>query len=143
MPFDTLEALADSLGVALLECVISRHRGSVQARLIVSAPGGTGINDCSKYHRLAQTRLELAFPDQDVYLEVSSPGLDRLLKDAREFAMLLGRGVRCYRTDIADWTAGIIEAADQTAVTLRTDEGVITLSYIVIAKAMLDSSREV
>ena len=111
----------------------------MQIRAVVYREGITGVEDCSKVHRGVLPRLELAFPGQDIYLEVSSPGIDRLIKDGSEFVHYIGRGVKCYRVDISAWTAGILCAADEEKIVLRAEGGEIVLPYEVIAKARLDS----
>ena len=85
-------------------------------------------------------RLELAYPGQDIHLEVSSTGIDRLIKDGREFANYIGREVRCYRTDISDWTAGILLAVDEEKIILKREGGETALPYEIIAKARLNAS---
>jgi ribosome maturation factor RimP len=100
------------------------------------------VDDCSRAHHALLPRLELAFPGQDLYVEVSSPGIDRLIKDGAEFAFYKGRGVKCYRTDISDWSSGILESAGETGIVLRGKEGSVDIPYEVIAKAKLDSSQE-
>jgi len=86
-------------------------------------------------------RLELAFPGQDIYLEVSSPGIDRLIRDGSEFEHYIGRGVRCYRTDISEWTTGILCAVDEQKITVRGEDGEIAVPFEVIAKARLAGDR--
>jgi ribosome maturation factor RimP len=100
------------------------------------------VDDCSRAHHALLPRLELAFPGQDLSVEVSSPGIDRLIKDGAEFAFYTGRGVRCYRTDISDWSAGILESAGETGIVLRGKDGSMNIAYEVIAKAKLDYSQE-
>jgi len=112
----------------------------VSIRVVVYRQGVIGVEDCTKAHRAILPRLELAFPDSDVYLEVSSPGIDRLIKDGVEFANYIGCGVRCYRTDISEWTPGILVSADSGKIVLRGKDGDITLAYEIIAKARLDTS---
>jgi ribosome maturation factor RimP len=102
-----------------------------------------GVDDCSRLHQALLPRLELAFPDQDLYVEVSSPGIERLIKDGAEFAHYIGRGVKCFRTDISDWSSGILQSADETGLVLRGKTESIALNYGVIAKAKLDYSQEV
>jgi ribosome maturation factor RimP len=97
-----------------------------------------GIDDCSRVHRAILPRLELAFPGKDLYVEVSSPGINRLIKDGAEFRFYLDRGVRCYRTDISGWTGGILLAVDSEGVTLKGKDGVVSLSYGIIGKARLE-----
>jgi ribosome maturation factor RimP len=139
----TLEPLLEGLGLRLLELTVSRHRGSVQIRAVVYNGSSIGTEDCSKAHRAITPKLELAFTGQDIYLEVSSPGINRLIRDGAEFENYTGRGVRCYRTDISDWTAGILESAGENGIVLKTKEGVTKLDFEIIAKAKLDPSQEV
>ncbi|MCL2800789.1 MAG: ribosome assembly cofactor RimP [Treponema sp.] len=137
---EPLEAVLKGLGFALLELVVSRHRGSVQVRIVIYNGSSIGTDDCSKVHRAVIPRLELAFEGQEIVLEVSSPGIDRLIKAADEFVHYTGKGVRCYRTDISDWTAGILEAADEEGIYIKTKEGKVSLKFDIIAKARLDST---
>jgi len=116
----------------------SQSLGSVQVRVVVYSEGITGIDDCTKVHRLIMPRLELAFPGKDVYLEVTSPGVDRIIKDGSEFVHYIGRCVNCYRTDISDWTAGVLLSADDKKIELLGGGGEISLPYEVIAKARLN-----
>jgi ribosome maturation factor RimP len=134
-----LEEIIKGLGFDLIELAVSRHRGSVQTKAVIYNGTGIGTDDCSRVHRALTPRLELAFGDSDIYLEVSSPGTDRLIKDRDEFTYYTGKGVRCYRTDISDWTAGILEGADENGILLKTEEGDVKLEFDIIAKARLAS----
>jgi ribosome maturation factor RimP len=140
---EPLETVVKGLGFCLVELTVSRHRGSVQIRAVIYSGNSIGTDDCSKVHRAVMPRLELAFEGQDIYLEVSSPGIDRLIKNGAEFANYTGRGVRCYRTDISDWTAGILESAGEEGIIIKTKEGSVRIEFDIIAKARLDPSQEV
>jgi ribosome maturation factor RimP len=146
---DALDPVVKGLGMALIELAVSRRKahgsspGSVQIRVVVYKTGAIGVDDCSKVHRAVLPRLELAFPGLDIYLEVSSPGIDRLIKDGSEFAHFKGRGIACYRIDISDWTGGILLESDDKGIVLKTLNGEVTLGYDIIAKAKLDHSEEV
>jgi ribosome maturation factor RimP len=129
--------------MSLVELSLSRHKGSVQVRAVAYKQGNMGVDDCSRLHHALLPRLELAFPGQDLYVEVSSPGIERLIKDGAEFAHYTGRGVRCFRTDISDWSSGILQSSDEKGLVLKEKKGTVTLSYEVIAKAKLDYSQEV
>ena len=117
--------------------------GTVQVRAVVYKRGALGTDDCSAAHRAIMPRLELAFPGMDLYVEVSSPGIDRLIKDGTEFTHYRGRAVRCYRMDISDWTAGILESVDENGIFLKGKEGSMRLEYEIIGKAKLDSANPV
>jgi len=49
-------------------------------------------------------------------------------------------GIRCYRTDITEWTAGVLESADEKGIVIKTKEKTVRLEFDIIAKAKLDSS---
>ena len=137
----SLNPIVQGLGMSLIELNIFRTRGkSVQVKAVVYKNGTMGLEDCSRVHRSIMPRLELAFGGHDIFLEVSSTGIDRLVKDGMEFAHYIGRNVRCYRTDISDWTAGKLIAVDEEKVILLNEDGEIVLNYEIIAKARLNAS---
>jgi ribosome maturation factor RimP len=146
---EPLEIILRGLGLELIELSIARHKarkglpGTVQIRVVVYSDGSLRIDDCSRAHRALLPRLELAFSGQNLHVEVSSPGIDRLIKDGVEAVHYRGRGVRCYRTDISDWSVGILEAVNEKGIVLKGREGIVYLDYEIIAKAKLDSSQEV
>jgi ribosome maturation factor RimP len=163
--FDSVEAVVNGLAMRLVELSVSQQKGCVQVRAVVyngspQMPGKTAggvtamgsgtdrddgrvdppavsINDCARVHRAILPRLELAFPGKDIYIEVSSPGIERRIKDGAEFVYYIGRPVSCYRVDISDWTSGILESADDTHIVIKGKNGMISLSYDTIAKAKL------
>jgi ribosome maturation factor RimP len=139
---DSVESIVQGLGMELLDLSVSRRKGSVQVRVVVYKRGDVGVDDCSRAHRALLPRLELAFGEQDLYVEVSSPGIGRLIKDGSELPHYIGRRIRCFRTDISDWSAGILVSADERHIVLEGKEGTMDLGYEVIAKAKLDYLQE-
>ena len=143
-----LAGLAGNLGLALIELGVFYAKarkgfpGSVQIRAVVYKPGSLGTDDCSRLHHAMLPELELAFPGKDLSVEVSTPGISRIVKDGVELAHYKGRGIRCWRTDITDWSAGILEEAGEQGITIQGKEGIIRLDYASIAKARLDPSQE-
>jgi ribosome maturation factor RimP len=127
--------------MALVELVVSRHR-STQVRVVVYKPGIIGIDDCSKVHHAILPRLELAFPGEDLFVEVSSPGIDRVIKDGAEFPLWLGRGISCYLTDRSEWAGGLLRRAGEKGIELEGKAGLLELDFSLIAKARLDHSFE-
>jgi ribosome maturation factor RimP len=147
--FFSLEPLIKGIGMTLIELYVFRIKGrgakagGAQIKAIVYREGVTAVEDCTNVHRLIMPRLELAFPGHEIYLEVSSPGIDRIVKDGREFIHYIGREVNCYRPEISDWTAGIITAADEKQIKLLNGEEEINLPYEAIAKAKLIGSKNI
>ena len=145
---ESLEAVVQGLGLALIELDVFRTKArkeapsGVQIRAIVYKPGSLGTDDCSRVHRAIVPRLEQAFPGSEFSVEVSTPGINRVVKDGAELAHYRGRGVRLWRTDISDWSAGLLEEADEHGITIKGREGTLRLDYAAVAKAKLDPSQE-
>ncbi|MDR1024829.1 MAG: ribosome assembly cofactor RimP [Treponema sp.] len=135
-----LEPIARGLKLSLVELTVFRRKGSVQVRIAVYNGDNTGLDDCSAFHHAALPRLQLAFPGQDLYIEVSSPGTGRLIRDGAEFRHYTGRHVRCYRTDTSAWFSGLLCASDEREIVLQKDGQKVSIPYEIIAKAQLDEA---
>jgi ribosome maturation factor RimP len=135
--FESLEKLARGLEMALVDLSVSFHKGSVQLRLIAYKSGNMGIEDCSALHRAVLPRLELAFPGKSLFVEVSSPGIDRTIRDGSDFAYYIGRTLRCFRTDISGWHEGVLVSSNEEKIVIKGKDGEAELPYAIIAKAKL------
>ncbi|MDR2468668.1 MAG: ribosome assembly cofactor RimP [Spirochaetaceae bacterium] len=134
-----LEPVAKGLGLSLVELIVSRHRGTVHVRAVVFKREGVGIDDCSRFHRAITPRLELAFGEAELSIEVSSPGIDRLIRDGAEFVHYIGCPIKWYNVELADWSYGIVERVTETFIEIKGIDRMETLTYERIAKAKLDS----
>ena len=142
--YQSLEPVIRGLGMSLVELNIFHGKGQgnkadVQVKAIVYKNGNTGIDDCARVHRGIMPRLEIAFPGKDVFLEVSSPGINRIIKEGSEFLNYIGREVKCYRMDISDWTSGVLISVDEEKVVLKVEENEVCLTYENIGKARLST----
>ncbi|MGH7230246.1 MAG: ribosome maturation factor RimP [Nitrospiraceae bacterium] len=73
-----------------VEC-IGQGPGSV-VRVFIDKPGGVNLDDCEQVHVSLGHALDVADPIPHAYrLEVSSPGLDRPLKQADDYARATGK----------------------------------------------------
>ena len=142
--YASLEPVIRGMGMSLIELSVYRGKArqglpaTVQIKIVIYKPTVVGVDDCSKVHRTLIPRLELAYPELDIYLEVSSPGIDRLIKDGSEFVHYIGRSVKCYCTDISDWKEGVLSAATESKIVLRLGDEEAVLPYEIIAKARLN-----
>jgi ribosome maturation factor RimP len=142
-----LEPIINDLKMSLIEMSVYRGKAkgkescSMQIRVVVFAAGKcsgiTSIDDCSRVHRRIMSELELIFPGQNIGLEVSSPGINRIIKNSTELIHYIGREIKCYRTDISGWTAGILISADKEKIVLNINDEEITLPISTIGKAKL------
>ena len=100
---------------------------------IDKAPDGSGeeswisTEDCEKVSRFLSERLDEADPiEQNYYLEVSSPGMDRPLLKPEHYLRYIGREaeIRLYRAkDGKKEIAGVLEKYENDTVTIRDEDG--------------------
>ena len=96
-----------------------------------------GVADCSKVHHALQPKLlALLNKDEDsVSMSVCSPGMERNIRNAAEFAFFVGREIRVWDKTVSDWVPGTIKSSDSSNLVLNTDDGEKTIAYENIAKA--------
>ncbi len=136
-----ITGLAKDVGLELVEASVSQQHGSIQVRLVVYKREGTGIDECSRLHKLIRPRLEILFGTDDFYMEVASPGIDRTFRSKSEYLVFAGRGA-CLTLDDGSVVAGIIKRSDETAVVMDTKEGEQSVPHDRIRKGKLDFSQE-
>ncbi|MDR2601738.1 MAG: ribosome assembly cofactor RimP [Spirochaetaceae bacterium] len=138
--YQELEQVVKGLGMALVELTVAKSKGGAKIRAVITpadAKLNAGLLECSRVHRAVMPRIELAFPQENVSVEISSPGINRQLKNAGEFRHFTGKKIACYRTDISDWCTGLLESAGEHKITIRENEKMTELKYSIIGKAKL------
>jgi len=131
------EPLVSGLGYRLVEFAAYKRAGTWHVKAVITSPSGVGIDDCSRVHRALLPRLEAVLATQDMHVEVASPGLDRVLKDASEFACFEGKEARVWDTEVSDWVRGTVVRSDESSVTLSVSGEERSFPYGRIAKAKL------
>lgn len=140
--YNDIASLFSGSGLALVDFSLSRGRGSTRAAAVVYRREGTGIDDCSRAHKLILARLEALLGTDDFQLETASPGIDRTIASPREYALFTGRGVRLFLDD-EDIVEGCIVSATGSALTVAGRNGEQTIVAIErIRKGKLDFSQE-
>lgn len=137
--FTDCEPLVNGFGFKLVELTSFKRQSTWHIRVVLIGPNGVGIADCSHVHRALLPRLEAVLSSQAMHVEVMSPGLDRIIKNAYEFTVFEGKQVKVWNTDITDWVQGIIVSANATSVRLLASEGEVVVPFTKIAKAKLYS----
>lgn len=98
--YEALEPTIEELGFELIDVVYARENGKLFLRLLVDKLGGINIDECELISETVDPIIEqdLQLRNHD-YFEVSSPGLDRPLTEAKEFELYKGQlvEVRLYR----------------------------------------------
>jgi len=142
-PFcDELEPIISGMGFSLVELSRQPMKGSLQVRAVIYHYRGVGLKDCEMVHRTIMPRLELIEQSQDIYLEVTSPGITRTLKYADEFSVFLDRKVNIMKEEESEWIHGSISGTDQNSLELNTEDGMKIIPIEEIKKAKLAYSQE-
>ena len=77
------EPIAEELGVWIWDVEFVKEGARRVLRITIDSEEGVDIDDCEKMHRAIDPVLDEADPiEEQYYLEVSSPGLERELKNA-------------------------------------------------------------
>jgi len=106
-------------------------------RIFVDKEGGISVNDCAELSEELSYILDVEDPVPGPYiLEVSSPGLDRVLKKERELKWARGKKVRIL-TDSGE-EKGRLEEVQEETLTLDKDGKEIKVNRKDIKKIQLD-----
>ncbi len=77
------EPLAESLGYVIWDIEYVKEGADMYLRITIDKEDGVDIEDCERMHRAIDPLLDEADPIEEAYhLEISSPGIERELKNA-------------------------------------------------------------
>lgn len=117
-----------SHGMSLVDSEWLREGRRWVLRLFVDKPGGVSVGDCQAFSREAGDVLDVSGLIEPSYdLEVSSPGLDRVLKKDRELAWAVGRDVHCWVAEAVEGRtefSGRLLAVSPATLTLEESVGI-------------------
>jgi ribosome maturation factor RimP len=133
-----LEQAVSQLGYEMVDLEIS-GRGKL-LRLFIDKPGGISIDDCAIVSEQVSHLLAVEHDIDYDRLEVSSPGLDRVLKKVSDFERFAGNRVQVkLRVPVEGRKnyVGILRGIEQGAVRLESESGELQLALENIDKARL------
>jgi ribosome maturation factor RimP len=117
-----VEPVANDLGYSLVRIKISQENGMTLQIMAEDGNGRFAITDCERLSKDVSPVLDVEDPvDREYHLEVSSPGIDRPLVRARDFARYIGHEAKIELSDLLDGRRrfrGIIKAVDADSVTV-------------------------
>jgi ribosome maturation factor RimP len=126
-------------GLELVDLEWRPRRPRSVLRVFVDKPEGVGIGDCERVSREIGHLLEAEGAIADPYdLEVSSPGLDRLLRSDREFRWAVGKRVQCWLAGGEELRGRLADVGPDRLV-LERDSDRIEVPRPSVTKARLDA----
>lgn len=139
--FDLAEDLAIQEGLEVVDVEISGSSGRYIVRIYIDAEGGITISDCASFSRNLGALLEIEDPVPSAYfLEVSSPGIERVLRKPSHFDKYLGERARIEFVKAVEGrrkVTGEITEVTPLHVVIRQGENQFDITYENIKKARL------
>jgi ribosome maturation factor RimP len=133
--------VADEEEVELVDVEL-RGKGKLLLRAVIDKENGITLDDCEKFSRSFGAVLDVEDLFAGPYtLEVSSPGLDRPLKDLRDFEKNRGKLARIVTSDKIsnqNFFIGRIEDIGVGYVKIKIDEREIDIPFDKISRARLE-----
>jgi ribosome maturation factor RimP len=136
---EKIDSILGKAGLFLLEFGLARHRGSLKVKAVIYSPQGTGTEECTKAYRLILPQIQTLLGVQDPEMEISSPGIDRIIRGEREWKAFAGKPVMLLAKDSSEWISGKLLSYSDGKIEFQqgTERALIDISSI--AKARLDS----
>jgi len=117
-----IEPVANDLGYSLVRVKMLQENGLTLQIMAEDENGRFAITDCEALSKEISPVLDVEDPiDREYHLEVSSPGIDRPLVRARDFAAYVGHEVKVELSDLLNGRKrfrGFIKAVDDESVTI-------------------------
>ncbi len=133
---DLLEPTVESLGYELIDLEFN----SSLLRLYINGPNGVNVEDCAKVSHHVSGVLDVEDPIKSEYeLEVSSPGVDRIIRTTSHYEEFVGCevSVRLKRPDQnRRKLTGLLKSVSENEVVLQVDD-----ETIVVKRDNIDKTR--
>jgi ribosome maturation factor RimP len=130
---ELVEPLLERLGYEMVDLEFAGGRGSAMLRVFIDRETGVGIEDCEAVSREVSALLDVHDPVPTGYrLEVSTPGLDRVLRTPAHYARFAGAQVALElavpREGRRRYTGRLVQS-DANGLELMVDGVAVTLPY--------------
>jgi ribosome maturation factor RimP len=142
-----ISPLVEANKIELVDVQFATEHGEKILRVFLDKDGGFGLGDCEEMSRQIGEAIEKSdFLSYSYILEVSSPGLERVLKKEKDFLKFLGKkikvsvyepinGQRNFQGNIVSAKDGRVEIDDVTG-------KVVAIEITKIARAKLSPDIE-
>jgi ribosome maturation factor RimP len=126
-------------GLELWDITYRKEGGRMVLRVLIDREGGLDLDTISETSERLSRRLDLEdFGNGRYSLEVSSPGLERPLKEPRHFRRSVGERVKVKTVEPVDGRKvfeGALVSADAEAIVITSDGGELRVPYENVASA--------
>lgn len=120
-----IEEISKQQGAEVLDCKFFSHRGKNTLRCVIDYPqGGITLDACGQINKRVFSYLDKSKAlGEDYIVEINSPGLDRPLREPKDF-------LRVKNRNILLWLREPVEKKDfLEGKVLNSDENILRLNY--------------
>ena len=141
-----IEPVLEPEGIELVDIEFKLEGGRWVLRLYIDTPQGVTLDDCELVSRQIGALLDIKDPIEHRYvLEVSSPGINRVLRKEEDFRLFAGSPVRIRtRRKLAGRRnfQGILKGMEDSAIILEVEGARVEIDPNNVEKANLDLSED-
>jgi ribosome maturation factor RimP len=137
---ELVRPVVEASGLELWDVSFRKEGGRMVLRVMVDRAGGVDLDAISTTSERLSRRLDLEgfSPERAYSLEVSSPGLERALREPRHFERSVGERVRVKTVAPVGGRRvheGALVSADAEAIVIASDGGELRVPYADVASA--------
>lgn len=118
--------IAENMGYEIVEVEYAKKYNGMNLTIFITKEGGINIEDCEAFSRAIDNPLEVLNPtnDESYILNVSSPGLDRPLKNEKDYKRNLGKEIELKfyaQINGKKSVEGVLNSYTQSSITIDVD----------------------
>jgi len=138
-----MEILLTRIDIELVDIEYRREREGQILRVYIDQESGVNLDTCTKASRAIKSVID----EKDLYydhMEVSSPGLDRILKKEQDFIRHTGQMIKVKTSKEYDGPrklTGILAGYDKNHITINTQDKAINIPLEQVSRVRLDPDK--
>ena len=136
---ELLENIITGLGYELYDVIYVKEGKEYYLRIVIDKPEGISIDDCEKVNDAINDILDEAdYIKEQYFLEVSSPGVERVLRKDKHYISQIGNeiDVKLFKPiDKQKEFIGVLKEYNDKEITLKIDEKYIKINLKDVALA--------
>lgn len=138
---ELIEPVVTSLGYDLYHIEYIKEQGENYLRVYIDKPEGISLEDCEKVSRKTSDLLDEVDPISDsYYLEVSSPGIERVLYNEKHFQKYIDSTIVVKLSKLFNGSKkyeGKLLSFDDDTITIEYENSNISIPRNIISKTIL------
>ncbi|UGQ17573.1 ribosome maturation factor RimP [Borrelia sp. RT1S] len=132
--YDLIKGITDRLGIEILEINTFKKRGQGRVQVVLYGRGDFGVDKLCDLHKMVLLSLETVLK-YDFSLELSTPGVNRKIKNRREFKIFEGKRIKLMLGN--EFEEGFILKAEEDSFVFKTGSEEVKILYSDVRKARL------